>query len=437
LLYGIYLAFCFATPVLGGFLADKWVGCHRAMIAGAIFLMAGNLLLLLPALKFVYLGLAFTISGTGLYKANCTSLVGNLYADHLHKERGLTLFYAGMNLGAALAPIFYGIILISLGWQYGFLLNAVGIFIGLILYLFKIKSSELPQENNLFKNNFLSVISILFFVLIMTGFSDSAFYYPAAFEYFLGIFGSAIILLILIMAIKKEKMIRNQIFAVLLLDLFCVFFFALTLQIGSSITMFIQLYINRTFFHWQIPTIMFSAFDPLFFVLAAPVFAALWSALAKQKREPFIMTKVSLSFILLAFAFLSFMLAAQTHQEPVSLLWVILGDFFLGAGEICLAAPVLSVISQFMPKNLQGTMMGVWFLAIAFAGFLSGILAELTDSLNFIHTKAMSLSSFNHVFLAMVLLAVLLSVISFAAKPVIKKWLIRQSTSLSPMSHSH
>ena len=124
-------------------------------------------------------------------------------------------------------------------------------------------------------------------------------------------------------------------------------------------------------------------------------------------------------------------------QKHFSLLWVILGDFFLGAGEICLAAPVLSVISQFMPKNLQGTMMGVWFLAIAFAGFLSGILAELTDSLNFIHTKAMSLSSFNHVFLAMVLLAVLLSVISFAAKPVIKKWLIRQSTSLSPMSHSH
>jgi len=110
-------------------------------------------------------------------------------------------------------------------------------------------------------------------------------------------------------------------------------------------------------------------------------------------------------------------------QKHFSLLWVILGDFFLGAGEICLAAPVLSVISQFMPKNLQGTMMGVWFLAIAFAGFLSGILAQLTDSLNFIHTKAMSLASFSQVFLFMVLFAISLSIIAYLMKNIIKKLL--------------
>ena len=139
LLYGVYIAFCFVTPVLGGILADRVIGSNKAVVFGAIFLIIGNLVLIIPSLHYLYLGLALTICGTGLYKPACTSLIGATYQkESKRKDSAYTFFYAGMNLGAVFGSVSYGIIFHFFGWHYVFLVSAIGISIALVLYLWNI-----------------------------------------------------------------------------------------------------------------------------------------------------------------------------------------------------------------------------------------------------------------------------------------------------------
>ncbi|MBN2689230.1 MAG: peptide MFS transporter [Gammaproteobacteria bacterium] len=430
LLYGVFVAFSFATPVLGGLLADKVLGSYNAIIVGAIFMIGGNLVLMNQSLELFYLGLSLTICGTGLYKSSCTSMVGMLYQkDDARRTQGFTIFYAGMNLGAVLGPVVYGIILKLFGWHYIFISSAIGIFIGLLITLHRLRPLQRllyqPKIVASFKSllaKYLFVFSIVAMILVLSTLAITVFIYPELFTIFIALFSILAPLAITAVAAKQDYVTKRSLYGVLILTAFCVLFFSVSLQIGSTVTMFLQQHANRNLFGWHIPTVMFSSLDPLFVVLAAPVFSIIWLRLAIKKLEPSPTKKLSIGLALGGISFLVFMLLSTIPNASavMTVTLIIIANLFLGAGEICLTPAILSAISEYVPKNLQATMMGIWFLALALAGYLSGVIAEGAESLQ----KLLDVSNvhgFSYLFLLVGCCALALSIIIFVASSTVQK----------------
>ncbi|MCK4870166.1 MAG: MFS transporter [Gammaproteobacteria bacterium] len=425
--YGIYLALSFGLPVIGGILADRLLGFRFSIIIGALFLIAGNILLFIPKLDFVYLGLALTICGIGLYKVSCTSLVGNLYApESMQRERAYVLFYAGMNIGAILGPIMYGAISIMFGLRYGFLCNAIGIAIGLFVFLTTYKPAKNAIKNGLAKTcaiKSVAIISILLGCLIV-------FYllqHITVFDSVAYIVAFLLVIAFIVMLPKYSKLERNRIIAILILTLFSVFFFIASLQVGSTIIMFINRDVHHVIFGWAIPSVVFNSLDPLFVVLAAPLFAITWIYLAKRKHEPSVTIKLFLGLIMACLGLFSFILAASATSLPahwIALTYVIFGYVFLGAGEICLAPAILTMISNLAPKRIYATLMGVNSLALAFAGYLSGVMAKLSAQtfagLTTAQGKATSANIYAHTFWIILIVIAVAAIALLLLSPVIK-----------------
>ncbi|OGT05807.1 MAG: hypothetical protein A2103_04930 [Gammaproteobacteria bacterium GWF2_41_13] len=422
--YGIYLALSFSFPVIGGMIADRLLGCKNAILLGGLLLIIGNSLLFIQQIYFLYMGMALCIVGAGLYKTSSTTLVGKFYVSNAGEHgSGFTVFYAVMNAGAVAGPVVYGIIAHFLGWHYGFLLGAVGILIALLTQTFLLKSNDVdPPKKNIYSAFMLTLcclIGLSFAVILL-------FLHPQLFERFLYCFGILVLLFIIFIAFKKTAQERRHIFGLILLNCFCIFFFAASLQVGSSLSLFINRDINRVVFGWQIPTTLFSALDPFFVVLAAPLLTMLWNFLRARQREPYSSTKLSIGLLMACLSFLCFYGSATVSLSEATghfdTVLIVLGYFLLGSGEMCLTPSILTAISQYCPNDIQGMIMGSWFLSIAFAGYFGSLLAKFSDHQSGISvTKVQSIQIFQHSFLATAAITLAASISLFFLTPLIKK----------------
>ena len=384
--FGIFTILAFSAPLLGGLVADQLLGYRKTIILGAIFLIIGNLLLFIPLFRSLCFGLAFIICGTGLYKANCTSLVGTLYKnfDSSH-QRGYTLFYTATNVGAMSGPIIYGITTSHSYWIFGFIISAICIFLNLLLFLkfftnnFYKKNSFSSMQQSL--PRYLNFDWIVYFIIFCTPLLISyLFYYDILSTKFIPIYILAITAILLTIIFKQIAEVRRIILSLMMIFFFAMFFFAITLQVFTSINIFIDRNINHHLGAWNIPTIMFSSLYPMAVIIMAPMITSLWKMLSEQKLEPTVLIKIFFGLILAGCGFICFALAAtesiSSHYNPLIL--IVIGNLFLGTGELCIMPSILSAISRFAPKSLQGTLMGALFLFIAFAGYLSSAIAKLS-----------------------------------------------------------
>ena len=424
-LYGAYAAFSYALPILGGFLADRFLGLKQTLIIGGFLLVIGNILMSIPNLNTFYAGLSLTACGIGLYKPNSGGMVGKLYADHdKRRDSGFTLFYIGMNIGATISPFIYGLAG-KWGYHYGYLFSAVILFVNWVLFLIHKRHILLtnPTEDNNQPKTLYKKLLIYGSVLAACILVNVLFLYPMLLNNFL-IFSAAIVLSALILyAVKRKPIERNRMFALLMLGFFGMCFFAASLQTGSSINLFIQRNINRDVFGYQIPTIMFASLYPLAVILIAPIMVAVWSHLSARQKEPTAPTKFGFGLLLVSLGFVFFMLAAisggndTTSHLPI--FWIVLGNLALGAGEVCLMPIMFSTIAQFAPNNLKSTMMGVWYLFIAFGGYLSGFAAKLSSQ-NEVTNKILSDIIYQHSFLKISITSFLIACAIFILTPWIK-----------------
>jgi POT family proton-dependent oligopeptide transporter len=381
-LFGVFVTLAFSAPLLGGILADRLIGRRQTIILGAISLIIGNLLLSITNFKFFCLGIANIIYGTGLYKANCTSLIGTLYKKNdTRRLRGFTLFYMATNIGAMAGPLIYGFTQ-KLGWGYGFIFSAVSISISLIFFLKQfpddlveiktVKVLLLPYYN-LNRLIYLAQISVTLLLGIL-------FYYNVMTEDFITIFIITMIVILVISLLKKVDNNHGRILSLLILCFFAMIFFAITLQVVTSINLFIQRNVDRNLGGWNVPTVMFSALYPMAVITMAPLITGIWQKLSILKKEPSVLVKIFFGLVLAGVGFICFALAATEsisfHYYPLAL--IVIGNLFLGTGELCLMPSILSAISRFAPKSLTGTLMGALFLFIAFAGYLSSVIAKLS-----------------------------------------------------------
>ena len=399
LLIGSYAALVYAMPVVGGFIADRYLGFRKAIVFGGILLVLGHLGMAYEgnattksltgeisrddfALQIFYLSLAFIVMGVGFLKANISSLVGELYAEgDKRRDSGFTIFYMGINLGSFLATLICVWLGEVYGWSYGFAAAGVGMLLGLITFISGKKllmgkgESKTPEflENRSFglKNEWLiyagSVLSIALVWQMVQRHS--------VVQNILIIAGAISVVYILYYALTQlDKIARERLLALTILIIFTVVFWALFEQAYTSLNLFADRILDRG----NIPAGNFLSLNALFIVLFAPVFAWLWIKLGKY--NPNTAVKFSFALILVGLGFGALVLGINiSEMGKVGVFWLVLTYFLHTCAELCLSPVGLSAVTKLSPVKIVGFMMGVWFLATASSEFIASILANIAS----------------------------------------------------------
>jgi proton-dependent oligopeptide transporter, POT family len=398
--YGIYAAYgalVYATPFLGGVIADQILGYRRSIILGAVLMAIGHFLMAFESELFFFSALSFLIIGNGFFKPNISSMVGGLYKPgDSRRDGGFTIFYMGINLGAFLSPLACGLLGELLGWHYGFGLAGVGMVIGLIVFVrgqrhFDKSNGAPPKPENLNKVVFAGISrEVLVYVLtfLVVPVIGLLIWNYHLMTWFLTPFAVVVFFGLLVMSFTFQKVERQRIWVILILAFFSIAFWAFFEQAGSSITLFTANNVDRFVFGFEIPTSVFQSVNPLFIIIFAPIFAALWVALAKKNKEPNTTVKFALGLIQLGLGFGVFVLGAAFAGDNgmVAIWFLVFGYLLHTTGELCISPVGLSMVTKLAPARLVGMVMGAWFLSFSMAQHLGGVVAKYTSTARFMET---------------------------------------------------
>ncbi len=390
-IYGAYTALVYITPVLGGYLADKYLGQRKAVTYGAVLLTFGHFLMGVEgtggqdaaSLNIFWLALAFIIVGSGFLKANISVMVGQLYPrTDVRRDGAYTIFYMGINLGAALGAVACGYIGETYGWSYGFGLAGIGMVAGLIVFIvFKpllLGRGEAPDPARLATK----VMGIKFeWLLYLVGIGAVAACWwmvqnQSVVGTLLGISGAILVAYVLFTAVTKlDREARDRIFAAMFLIIGSILFWALFEQAGSSLNLYTDRYVDRA----GVPASVFQSVNAIYIVLLAPLFAMLWTWLARRGLEPSTPAKFGLAMMQLGAGFLVLVAGAATGtMTPV--LFIFLIYLLHTTGELCLSPVGLSAMNRLAPAHMASLIMGTWFFASATGNFVAGLIASATGS---------------------------------------------------------
>ena len=394
-LYGAYTSLVYITPVIGGYVADRYLGARKAVLAGGVFIVLGHLAIALVEgpvgeqglyLNGFYLGLALVIVGTGFLKANVSVLVGQLYPrDDPRRDPGFSIFYMGINSGAMIGPIICGVLGETVGWSYGFGAAAVGMLLGLVAFvLFRkelhgagdppsVPALRAPVAAGLSLEKAIYLGAIGMTVLIW-GLIRSQ---EAVGALLLG-FAALTFLYILWIAVRSlPRVERHRIFVALWLIALSPLFWALFEQQGGSLNLYTDRNVDRMFFGYEIPASVFQSVNSIFIITLAPVFAGLWTWLGKRRLEPSAPFKFGIGLILIGAGFLVMLLGAGDGVKT-PMIFLILLYFFHSTAELCFSPVGLSSMTRLSLPMMTGLMMGAWFLALAAGNFIAGVLAQMS-----------------------------------------------------------
>ncbi len=390
-LYGTYTMLVYLTPMLGGYIADRFIGTHRALVIGGTIIACGHFVLALPGMNAFYAGLGLVVIGTGFFKANVSTMVGQLYREgDTRRDSGFTLFYMGINTGGFLGPLACGYLAQSerFGWHYGFAAAGVGMVLGLIAYVI-LKQKYLGDIGNAPTGSDAAIATA---GANMTADTSTRFgiigavvggviSYLISSGSLLGVGVGAVIgaaLAITVLGTQGEE--RNRVIALFIVAFFVVFFWAAFEQAGSSMSLFADKNTNLQMGSFTIPSSWFQSVNSFFIITFAPVFAALWLALGRRGQEPSTPLKMSMGLFLLGVGFLLLVVGGSRADMgiKVSPLWLIGAFLFHTFGELCLSPVGLSYVTKVAPLKFASLLMGVWFLANAAANKVAGFLAGYT-----------------------------------------------------------
>ncbi len=387
--YGAIQAFVYAFTFVGGIFADKVLGFKRSLTFGAIMMIAGNALIAINPHEFFYFGIALTIIGTGFFKPNISSMVGELYKDgDARRDAGFGIFYSGINVGALLG----GVLCVYLGkehsWSLAFLAAASVMVIGLVVFMLTKKHlgpignspiAHLPKAKKMTREILVYVgalvsIPLIFIMIHNTDYTD-------LFMYIIGPF--ALLYFFYMLYKEKEKVVRQQLLSALVLILFSILFFAIYEQAGGSLALFANSNVHSNLLFFNIdPSVVNNGANSLFVIVFSPLLGLLWLALAKKKIEPNTVIKFGLGFLLLAAAYYIFFSTRffADAQGKTSLGVFTIAYLVVTLAELCLSPIGLSMITKLSPRHLGGMMMGLWFLASAYGQYVAGLLGSRMSS---------------------------------------------------------
>ncbi len=351
-IYGIYTGLVYLTPLIGGYIADRYLGQKNCIAIGAILMILGHFAMAFQSLPFFYSALALLIIGNGFFKPNISTMVGQLYEENdPRRDGGFTIFYMGINLGAFLSPLVCGTLGEKIGFHYGFASAGVGMLIGYLIFIWG-QNKFIKHVGN--KPICKELIKIKNHKEITT------------------------------CDIPLTKIEKQRIAVIFIMMFFCIFFWASFEQAGSSLTLFAERSTERfiPFLNWEFPVSYFQAVNPLIIILLAPLFSKLWLDLADINKNPSMPIKFSLGLFLVSIGFILMIFASGlAENNKVSFLWLIGVYLFHTMGELCISPVGLSLVTKLAPIKFASLLMGIWFLSSFFANLAAGIFAGNYDSL--------------------------------------------------------
>ncbi len=387
-IYAAYGSLVYATPYIGGIIADRFLGYRKSIIFGGILMAAGEFMMMIPSQGVFYFALAFIIVGNGFFKPNISSIVGRLYdEDDPRRDGGFTIFYMGINIGAAIAPIITALVMDIFGYSYAFGLAGVGMIFGLITFIRGQKllgdKGNPPDTEALKQKHFGLTTETLIYIgsiIVVPIFMLLMFYYEVM-EYLFPAFGIFVLGTLIYNAFKGTKVERERMFVVIVLIMFSVMFWAFFEQAGSSLTLFTELNVNRWIGDWHVPTPLFQSVNAFFIIILGPVFATMWMKLNKIGKEPSTPLKFVFGLLFIGLGFGSLVWGANFAENGlVPIIFIILIYLLNTIGELSLSPVGLSMVTKLSPKRMVGMVMGAWMLAVAFAQFFGGMIAKYTST---------------------------------------------------------
>jgi POT family proton-dependent oligopeptide transporter len=394
-IYGLYTAAVFMAALPGGWVADRLIGAQRAVLAGGGLMTVGNLMLAMPGPPpLFFAGLVVIILGVGLLKPNISTLVADLYPEGGgRRDAGFTVFYMGINLGAFIGPLIAGWLAQQYGWRIGFLAAAVGMPLGLLQFWLSRgllgNAGASPHRHDggtgLARDWRILTVAVVALgvvgLLLVTGriAVDPAPLAKGAAYVLVGM--AAAYFLYLFFGAGLEPVERRRIVVVLVMFVACALFWSGFEQAGSSMNLFAKRHTDRLVGGFEIPAGWFQSVQPAFVILFAPLFSALWIALARRNLNPAAPLKFAFGLLLMGLGFLFMVKAAGMvaggAQSPAY--YLVLTYLLHTFGELCLSPVGLSTVTKLAPARFVGQMMGVWFLASSLGKLTAGLIAGSFD----------------------------------------------------------
>jgi POT family proton-dependent oligopeptide transporter len=337
LIYGAYIALVYFTPLLGGLLADRWLGFGRSILVGAVFMGSGYFLLAIPPLPVFFAGLACVIIGNGLFKPNISTLLGNLYRDVPEKrDDAYNIFYMGINIGAFFSPIVAASLRNTLGWGYAFAAAGVGMIVSMILFSLLRKHTIAGETKIARSTDHVTDIAL------------------------------------------NPKQERDRLTALFLVFGIVIVFWMAFHQNGFTLTFWARDATSMT-----LPPEITQAFNPFFVVAFTPLVVWFWKKLRARRKEPSTAAKIGIGMLLTAGAYSVMTGAALSGGDSgrVSIVWLIAAYAVITLGELCLSPMGLSLVNKLAPARMRGMLMGGWFAATAVGNYLSGLVGSFWDDM--------------------------------------------------------
>jgi len=378
-IYAAYGSLVYLTPLLGGFLADKFLGFRRSIIWGAILMAMGQFILASSQEEksklLLFAGLGLLTIGNGFFKPNISSLVGKFYGPGDPRRDGaFTIFYMGINLGAFLAPLTCAAVGEIEGWRYGFLLAGAGMLIGLGVFLWTIASglledkAEPPAAGNRRVGPFRVDVLIYAGTFLLLPIAGLLIHHNEAMDVLLSVVGLAMIGFMLFLSSTYGKIERERIWVIVILLLFTTVFWTFFELAGSALNLFTERNVDKTLFGMKTTTTFYQAVNPGFIMIFAPLFAMLWLWLGKRRIDPPAPYKFALGLALLGVGFLVLNAGRPfVTNGMMPAIFLILLYLFHTLGELVLSPVGLSLVTKLAPARIVGLMFGFWFLSSAIA----------------------------------------------------------------------
>ncbi|MGW6689422.1 peptide MFS transporter [Streptomyces sp. NPDC054961] len=389
-IYSVYVAMVYLMAMPGGWFGDRVWGARKTVAIASFVIMAGHVSLAIPGQAMFFLGLILVAVGSGLLKANISTMVGHLYSgpDDPRRDGGFTLFYVGINLGAFVAPLVIGSVGETVNWHLGFLLAAIGMGLGLVQFL--LGSKHLSAKSSLVPNPLSAQERKTVITKVLIGAGIVAVFYGVVAA--LGLYtlnwalvpitvaGLAIPVAVL-MKIKRDRDLsgteQSKMTAYIWFFVAAAAFWMIYDQGGSTLSLFAASKTADSVLGLGFPATWYQSLNPLFVMALAPVFAWLWLWLAHRNKEPNTIVKFAMGLVLIGASFFVFIVPMNMAGDgtKVSPMWLVSIYMIQTIGELCLSPVGLSLTTKMAPQKYASQMMGVWFLAVTAGDCVTGLLS--------------------------------------------------------------
>lgn len=384
-IYAAYMSLVYITPTFGGLIADRILGYRKAIMLGGVLMALGHFFLTIETPLFFYGSLALIIVGNGFFKPNISSFVGALYAEKdKRRDAGFTIFYMGINIGGAVAPLLCAWFAESFGWHYGFMLAGIGMLAGLFVFyrgtnkdVFGEKG-RIPNPSQYFattwglhKGQLITVLSVLAVPL----FGLLVYFYQYE-HYLIGIASLGLTAMMVFIYFTSEAVEKKRLLVIIYFTALATLFWAIFEQAGSSLTLFADRNVRLI----GLNAAQTNSINSTFIIALAIPFSMLWGFLSQRNINPNSAVKFGIGLLLLGAGFVIFALSAQERDAlaKTPMFYLIAGYFVLTVGEMFLSPIGLSKMTELSPTKYIAFIMGVWFSSSFYGHFFAGKVAQLT-----------------------------------------------------------